>query len=133
LEFFTLFVGERVVKSSVGLGIDGFKLAGESANYGSELIDFSRCGVAASGIAEIAASLFDAIFEGLGCAVGFSEDREGLAALGLGEIEAASEVMDTAFGERFVVVVPASTGLSAEEEDEAEEINQGAHSSFLSS
>ncbi len=121
------------MKSSVGFGIDGLKLAGESADYGSELIDFSRCGVAASGIAEIAASLFDAVFEGLGGAVGLSENREGLAALGLSEIEAASEVMDTAFGEGFVVVMPTSTGLSAEEEDEAEEINQGAHSSYLSS
>jgi DNA-directed RNA polymerase II subunit RPB1 len=42
-------------------------------------------------------------------------------------------LMDPALGEGFVVVMAASRGLSGEEENEAEEEYQSAHSSFLSS
>ena len=133
MEFFTLLARERVMKGSVGLGVDGFKLAGEGADNGCKLINFSMGRVAESGLAEVAVSLPEAILKRLGNAVGFSEDRESLAALGLCEIEAAREVVDAAFGEGFVVVVTASTGLSVEEENETEEENQSAHGSFLSS
>jgi hypothetical protein len=115
LEFFTLLVGQRVVESKIGLGVDCLKLAGEGADDRGELVDFGVGGVATGGVAEGAAGLIETVFERLGVAVGVVENREGLTALGFGEIEAAREVMDAAFSERFLVV-PRASGLSQKRE-----------------
>jgi hypothetical protein len=103
------------MESKIGLGIDRLKLAGEGADDRGELVDFGVGGVATGGVAEGAAGLVETIFERLGAAVGVVENREGLATLGFGEIEAAREVMDATFGEGFLVV-PWASGLSQKRE-----------------
>jgi hypothetical protein len=120
LEFFTLLVGQRVVESSVGFGIDGFKLAGKIADDRGKLVDFGVCGIAASGVAQITTGLLDAFFEWLSGAVCFGKDYESLPALIFAELESTGEVMNPSFGKGFVSVAVWATMLTFEEEDEAE-------------